>query len=290
MLAGIWQFARKRLTVPGMEGSISQWICQLHGIDRSVDPEKTDELNLQLERTQELLASFGPMLDPEEMKHIHQRGDAISRSPSFAEMADIGRKGNWIEYNDRFKQMMETAMGPFQPNLPIKDFSLQNMCQLRRAVRATMLALVFHDAHPLTLIARSWKGDRTAALELVKIDRLFLHDPATSQAIRSAEFEHDQNFINDLAVAQKAEPRLHRRDLIRLYMCLLFMLEQIGQTLPRIDELQRLVDPTGKIYPGDYAFERDLQRRRERFLAMLKEAATELTNIHSFYKECFPQL
>ncbi len=228
------------------------------------------------------------MLNPQEMSEIHQRGEKISRSPSFASMIDAGRDENWSEFKSQFEQIVKTALEPFQPNLPIQDFSFQAMCQLRRAVRATMVALAFHDAHPLTLIARSWKGDQTAALELVRIDRLFLHDSATEGVIRTAAFRNDQSFINGLAGAQKTEPRLHRRDLIHLYMCVLFLLEQMGQAPPRIDELHRLLDPSGTIYPGVYAFERDLQRRRERFLAMVQEANSESANVFSFYKASTP--
>jgi hypothetical protein len=291
ILAGLWKFVRKRLAVPDMDGNISVWICQLHGIDRFAADGDGTVVPPVVAKIGELLATFGPELDPKEMSAIQDRGEALQRESSFQNMIAAGKNPSSIEFNNSFEEVMRIALDPWQPNLPLEDLSFKGICQSRRAVRATMIALAFHDAHPLTLIARSWKGDKQAAkgdkqaaLELVRIDKLFLHDPATAAVIRTAGFQNDQHFINALAAAQKTEPRLRRRDLIRLYMHVLFALELLGSALPRIDELQRLLDPTGTIYEGAYAFERDLQRRRDRFRQMFMEADEETATILSFYR------
>ncbi len=146
------------------------------------------------------------------------------------------------------------------------------------------MALAFHDAHPLTLIVRAWSGDKEAVLELVRIDRLFLQDSSTAAVIRTAALRSDQPFMRQLALAQKDEPRLRRRDLIHIYLNVFFFLEFSGQKPPLIAELHRLLDPAGNIFPGLYAFERDFERRRKRFVEMFEEMDSQLPAIGAFYR------
>jgi hypothetical protein len=101
--------------------------------------------------------------------------------------------------------------------------------------------------------------------------------------IREAAFQKDEVFLAALAQAQKMKIRVKRRDLIHIYMDLLFLLQMVGHELPKLYELQRLLDPTGRIFPGFYAFERDLQRRRDRFNRIFLEMESESSTILDFY-------
>ena len=90
--------------------------------------------------------------------------------------------------------------------------------------------------------------------------------------------------MRQLALAQKDEPRLRRRDLIHIYLNVFFFLEFSGQKPPLIAELHRLLDPAGNIFPGLYAFERDFERRRKRFVEMFEEMDSQLPAIGAFYR------
>ena len=89
--------------------------------------------------------------------------------------------------------------------------------------------------------------------------------------------------ISSLSTLWRARKNISRRDLQHIYFDLLFLLEALGQALPRTDELQRLLDPQGVIFEGVYAFERDLQRQREHFIKMIAEAHAELPALLPLY-------
>ena len=152
-----------------------------------------------------------------------------------------------------------------------------------RATRALFLCTALYGTNPLILIARAWRGERNAVLDLVKVDKLFLQDPCTQSVIRQASLQNDREFLGQLANAQRYQPVLRTRDLFHIYFYVLFLWEELGQALPRMDELQRLLDPRGTKFVGVYAFERDLQRCRAQFQEMLANGEAELSALQSFY-------
>jgi len=261
------------------------WICQLHGIHLLAEAGKSPVPSIA--DSSQMLKTFGPKLDPKEIRRIEARGESCEREPSFRRMITAAEAGNAAGFNSSFEELMRNALAPWLPLVPHLDLSFAGVMQARRATRVAIVALALHRSHPLTLIARSWRGDKGAVLELVSIDRLFLHDGSTASVIRTAALKHDQPFMTSLARAQRVEPRLRRRELIRIYLNVLFVLEEVGQAMPRIDELQRLLDPTGTIYEGPYAFERDIQRMRERFSKMFVDADSEPPTLLDFYRESF---
>ena len=261
------------------------WICQLFGIQVLAELEGNCPTAFpSIAETNQFLMTFGPKLDPEEVKRIEARGESAEREPSFRRMIDAAKAGNSAGFKSSFEELMKRSLDPWLSLVPHLNLSFVGVMQARRAARAAMVALGIHHTHPLTLIAKAWRGDREAVLELVSIDRLFLQDRSTATVIRSAALKNDQPFMVRLARAQRMEPRLRRRDLIRMYLNVLFVLEEVNQPLPRIDELQRLLDPTGRIYEGPYAFERDVQRMRERFKEVFVEARCEGSTLLDFYR------
>jgi hypothetical protein len=72
--------------------------------------------------------------------------------------------------------------------------------------------------HPLLLIARASKGDRRETLDLVKADKLFLHDRCTEKVIKDAELRNDHSFLQQLARAQNYRSKLRVREIQHLYV------------------------------------------------------------------------
>jgi hypothetical protein len=145
-----------------------------------------------------------------------------------------------------------------------------------RAARAMAVCMAIHEVHPAWLIARASKGDRQATLDLIKVDKLFLHDSCTEKVIRDAELRNDHSFLQQLARAQTYRPKLRVREIQHLYFYSLFLLEQEGNMrLPVGHKLLRVLDPHAREYDSLDAFERDFQRRRKAFEKMLNDMASE---------------
>ncbi|MBI3477559.1 MAG: hypothetical protein HY010_17640 [Acidobacteria bacterium] len=153
--------------------------------------------------------------------------------------------------------------------------SFEDFLKLLRATRALAMCLSVHETHPLSLIARATRGDGRAVLDLIKIDKLFLHDSCTQQLIKKAELRNDHAFMEQLARAQTYTTRLSAREMQRLYFYQLFLMEQGGISLPTQHELWRVLDPQGRQYRSLSAFEKDFQRRRRAFGRMLNDMDAE---------------
>jgi hypothetical protein len=134
--------------------------------------------------------------------------------------------------------------------------------------------MAIHEVHPASLIARASKGDRQATLDLIKVDKLFLHDSCAEKVIRDAGLRNDYSFLQQLARAQTYQPKLRVREIQHLYFYSLFLLEQEGNMcLPTGHKLWRILDPRGREYDSLDAFERDFQRRRKAFERILSDIA-----------------
>jgi hypothetical protein len=248
-----------------------------------------DETNGSYAKIAGGVAGFGPELGPEKIKQQTARSQALQSSADFKRTIEAGKSGDVAGFEAGFQEMIEKMTEVWLPGFELPfPLSFNAMTQISRALRATLILMALDRVHPLTLIARAWRGDKQAVLGLVRADKLFLQDRCTQAAIRDAGLQNDQQFMNELAHAQRFQARLGRRDLLHIYFDLLFLLEELGQTLPRIDELQRLLDPHGNIYEGLYAFERDLQRRRKHFIKLMTDAYRELPAILSLYASDLP--
>jgi hypothetical protein len=170
ILAGLLKFLRREPSGREVVGDLSSWVGQLHGIQRPAKDYEAEFPNLSTLKISELLAKFGPKLDPAEMQGIIERGESLRGQPSFAAMMDAAERANLAELDDRLREVTENAVGPWLTHLPDFDFSLNGFYRNRRAVRVTMIALALHDIHPLILISKASRGDKEAVLKLVKID------------------------------------------------------------------------------------------------------------------------
>jgi hypothetical protein len=131
-----------------------------------------------------------------------------------------------------------------------------------RAGRAIALCLVLHKKDARVLINRARQGDVQAALDLVKVDKLFLTDSCTSKVIRQAEFQNDRPFFKRLARAITYKPQLGWKKGCRLYLYALFAK---AAPLPSLAMLQLRVDPQGTRFRTSPAFEQFVERCREDF-------------------------
>lgn len=150
------------------------------------------------------------------------------------------------------------------------------MRQQLRSLRALLVCFQVNKIHVLTLMARATKGQRRAVLDLVKVDRMFLHDPCTDAVIRQAEMLNDRYFLDQFTRAQEYRFKPKIRALHHLYLHLLFMIERFGVPLPRMEELWRILDPHTREYKSLQSLERDVERRRIDFDQMVADAEKEL--------------
>jgi hypothetical protein len=289
LLAGLWRSVRRQLPVPDGTGDISLWVCQLSGlggVGLNGQSIEADESHIEAEAA---LRALGPEASPEKISDKFTTANALKVGPYYQDMIAAASGKDFATFDTAFtelaKQVGNLWVPGFRPPFPV---SFDAAVQMSRAVRVTSVCTVLQKVHPLTLIARALNGDQEAVVDLVRADKLFLMDRCTQNVIRDAGLRNDQPFMGRLASAQKYQPRLRRRDLIHIYLYLLFLLELAGQPLPRIDELQRLVDPEGREFEGIYAFERNLQRQRELWTQMWTEALSELPALLSYYESAHP--
>src|SRR5207244_4222693 len=78
--------------------------------------------------------------------------------------------------------------GPF-------SLSFERVAELQRATRATVMCVVLNGEHPLVLMSRASKGDRLSILDLLKADKMFMHDRCCAATIRNAELQEDWKFL-----------------------------------------------------------------------------------------------
>jgi hypothetical protein len=272
---------RKDVRLPTtVKGDISSWIVHLHGLKTGPSSHEFDQVSgtpSVASLTEWMVQIAGPEADPRKTsaRIAKLRKDSLSTE----KLALLYRR-NRQEFDSQFKQqahkLRDTVNIP--DGLPALSglASIEESLKIMRATRALAMCLSVHGAHPLSLIARATKGDRRAALDLIKVDKLFLHDSCTQSLIKKAELQNDQAFMKQLARAQVFVPKLPPREMQRLYFYQLFLMEQAGIELPPQSELWRILDPRGQEYDTLSSFERDLQRRRKSFMQMLNDLATEI--------------
>jgi hypothetical protein len=264
-------------------GDLSSWIFQLHGLKTETTGDK---LRIRPPIEPDLASSMkwmeqiaGPESDPKTRKSLRAKVEEVKDHRTTAELTLLYR-----EDSERFHSEFTQQAGKVVDALQIPEelaaisgfTSFEESLKAQRASRAFFLCLTMHKTHPVLLIMRAMKGDRQAVLDLVKVDKLFVHDRCTQDSIRKAEFQNDRGFLNQLARAQTFVPTLTAREMQHLYFYQLFLIEQWGAQLPAEHELWRILDPHGKEYSSLSAFEKDLQRARRGFQKMLDEVSAEV--------------
>jgi hypothetical protein len=283
LLAAALKFLRRRVPLrPTGNGDLSTWVLTLHGLVRDDESagsykeqpyDETDFTSL----IGWMAKTFGPSLNPKTLHQIDTKSKAIGAATTRhikTTSRDITNELDTVLPQTSVELL--TAWGlPADFPLPY-SVSVANVRQMLRAFQAVAACIAINRAHPVTLIARAFKGGRKAVLDLVKVDTLFLHDACTESVIKNAEMRNDQRFLDQLVRAQgyKFQPTI--RDLHHLYFQLVFMIDQFGFPLPALGELSRIIDRHGREYPTLESFERDFQRQRNVFKQMIEDANQEL--------------
>jgi hypothetical protein len=134
-----------------------------------------------------------------------------------------------------------------------------------RPMRAGLWCMFLCGSDPRVLIERARAGDRGAALDLVRIDKAFLHDACTTDVFKSAERDNDSRYRAQLETALKYKPSATEKQFCQL---VIYLLLSLGHQLPDTRTLQSFMDPDGRIFPGIYAFQKYVQRTRIDFEAI----------------------
>ena len=255
-----------------LKGDLSQWIAAMCARSIEVGPGNAVGAGRTDIPREVLKQSVAALVDPrQEVEKC--------LAPLMGEIppADLGRlleavrQGETSTVNAIQTEIAE-KLGPqlLKQISPAGVPALLGLLPRMRAVRAGVLCLICYKTHPLSVIARAREGDRRAVLDLVKVDKLFLHDRCTVQVIREAELGNDRAFLGQLARALAYKPKLGWRRGCQLYLQVLFAL---GTQLPSLPVLHLRLDPEGKRFGSFGAFERFFERCRADFQRLQEETA-----------------
>jgi hypothetical protein len=278
---------KKEVRLPAtVTGDLSSWILCLHGIGTDRADQEPNPSAPVLPTEESLTKWMAQIASPKTERSGTKAAIAeLQKANEFPTRQDLALlyRDNRQEFDSQFKRQASKVkdVADIPDGLPaLANFeSFEDSLKLLRATRALAMCLSVHEAHPLSLIARATRGDRRAALDLIKIDKLFLHDSCTQHLIKKAELQNDHAFMKQLARAQTYETRLSVREMQRLYFYQLFLMEQRGISLPTQHELWRVLDPQGRQYRSLSAFEKDFQRRRKAFEWMLNDIDTKTKEV-----------
>jgi hypothetical protein len=284
-LAGSLRFLRREVPIQSTgKGNLSGWIFAFHGVSQDERSSNTCTAQQYDERAFDRLVDWmgkvlSPYLDPRLVERAKAKSEELKEETAHSlrqiPKGDVKDVLNAV-LPQKAAQLLDIWGFP-REFYSVHDISVARVRQMLRAFRALVVCLQLHKTHILTLIARASKGQRQAVLELVKVDRMFLHDPCTEAVITQAEMLNDHNFLEQLTRAQQYPFKPNLRALHHLYLHLMFMIEHFGVPLPRTRrELLRILDPHAKEYKSLESFERDFQRQREDFWRILADAEAEL--------------
>ena len=264
-------------------GDLSDWILRLHGFTKDeskpmgyaqphYDAETIDQVAAVIAK----IAS--PNLDPGAIVKKIEASEKISLevTRTLKQIPNATLKDVDAAITNKSPALFEAWELPWEFYSQF-GLSAATTRQMLRSFRALAVCLELHKSHVVCLIARSIKSDRQAVLDLVKVDKMFVHDSCTARVIKSATMNNDQAFLGQLIRAQKYRFRLTMRAALHVYFNFIFEVELSGFTADTtLHELWRMLDPHGKNYTRLEAFERDYQRRHADFQRLLEEALNEI--------------
>jgi len=273
LLAWALRFLRREIPIPQQtDGDLSSWLFYMHGLTEEGPQVGYKQENMDsIAPLVTLLSQFGPDLNPRIIMRARTQSGR-TRDNTVCAAAHADRPGTSDDIRTAFPRAateIASAWGAPPEFSERFTYSIGAGRQLLRAVHAMLVCLVLHKTSLLTLVVEASTGQRQAVLDLVKVDKLFLHDHCTERVIKEAELRTDHDFIQQLARAQEYRFPVSSRNVYHLYFCLVFLLEHLGFTLPSAPELWRILDPQEKDYGSLVSFRKDLQRHHQDFQRML---------------------
>ncbi len=250
-----------------VKGDLSQWIVRLCAKPIVVKAASPVGTSVQREMVGQ---SVNMLVDPRQEEE--QRIAALMEGVSSADVERIFKalqKSDLSAFHAARNEVAERLVRPIAPTTITPDTipAVFVLLSRMRAARALALCVICYKMHPLSLIARARQGDRRAVLDLVKVDKLFLHDRCTAAVIRDAQLRNDRAFLGQLARAVAYKPKLGWRRGCQLYLQVLFACRA---QFPALSALHLRLDPEGKKFGSFAAFERFYERCRVDFLQLQK--------------------
>ena len=191
--------------------------------------------------------------EPNSVKEISYLAQKLLPAKDLTELEKSCTSRDFAGLRLRCQKILERA-GP-NWKLDVLEF-----LETLKAAQVAFRCLALYKTTPILLVERARQGDQRAALDLVKLDKLFLTDACTQEVLRKAALENDCGFSGKLSGAIEYKAQFTRRHAFQVYFYGLFAL---GIELPLVFKLQMTLDPEGSEFPGDYGFERFFQRRRK---------------------------
>jgi len=260
-----------KIAVAPYKGELSEWIYD--AATNQVDPA--------------LFVSHGVMASPERQL-LEVSGSVIANPKSESELGVVKKlldnlePADWRAFIDAANSGDSATLTKLQSEIQQKvapalkgitqmeAYGMMNQLSRFRAQRAMLLCMVLFKSPPLSLINRAKSGDRTAALDLIKIDKLFTTDSCVRDILRDAALSADKSFLNQVGRAVRTYPRVSSQKICRLY---LYFLWSMGIELPSVVRLQLLLDPNGTSFNSAGAFAKYLERCKADFQKLTATAS-----------------
>ncbi|MGH9616205.1 MAG: hypothetical protein ACRD28_05625 [Acidobacteriaceae bacterium] len=254
-------------------GEMSAWISQLVSKGVSFERHHISERDKGAVHRDAVREAFHLMVDTAN-KDEKQLLNLLGTLPPDAmqQAVESIQKGDKQSINETRSRIVERMCREFAKNVtPEKVAALGALVGRVRASRAASLCMVLYKTNLVCLIADARAGNQEAVLKLIKIDKLFLTDSCTSQAIRQAGLKIDRAFLKRLAKALAYKPKMRWRQTCKLYM---YMILSSGLPLPSSVKLQLRIDPDGGRFKTYEAFEKFVERCRKEFKVLDHAAAS----------------
>jgi len=264
LAAAEWCFNQEEININApMKGEISHWIRGLYRTQIG-GPRKMSVRGPENVQSEMLKGSVAILADPRQEEETRLASLIDSIPPEdLQRLAETLRKSDVPTLDATRARIAERILPRILREMSPESIpSLLTLVARMRAARAAGLCYILHKEHPLDLIKRARYGGRRAVLDLVKIDKLFLHDRCTAKVIREAELQNDRRFLRQLGKAIAFKPKIGWRRAWRLQLFLLFAW---GAKLPALPILQLRVDPDGKRFGSFASFKKFVERCRADF-------------------------
>ena len=283
-VADTLNFLRGRRKWPEVDGDLSDWVRRMHGLETGNPNEDLGDIDFRqvLSSLDSLCAALQGIPHDSELRRQLEDLRKKEKPRILEAQQNDDKQALDVVLSKAIPRMMQVAGLPESFSRKIGVVSYAGFVRLLRATRAMLVSMSLFHEHPLSLIARAFRGDRRATLDLIQVDHMFLNDRCCKETIRKAALQDDADFMAQVQRALKYKRRVHRRELLHFYLFNLFLFEQLGIALPPINELWQRLDPFGREYKTLQAFEKDVQRRRDDFEQIVKSgtlAAKSLTAI-----------
>jgi hypothetical protein len=255
----------EELSLPGAtEGDISAWIKEFFAKPVQFEPHRVSEHQKGVVQREVMRAAGEVFADPRRREEVQMTSRLANIS-----LEDMQRLMTALQQGDlsAFQQVRSDVVKALAQGLG-KQMTGEGLATLLalgaryRAGRAAALCMAVFKAHPLSLIAQAEGGSRKAVLQLIKVDKLFLTDGCTAKVIKQAELQNDHSFLAQVARSMRYRVRTNWRQGCRLYLYMLVSLEFL---MPNLVKLRLRLDPEGKRFRSEQAFEKFVERTRKEY-------------------------